>query len=1696
MDDLPSSPDPLGDEPPSSAQSFARHTKDNTITQHDLSALSLPKTTYNSRRTSPTRTISPRKRTFELDVGNELSPQKILVTVEAEEAEALKRGINRRLFQQQPTSSPTRGRRPRETVTTATIPLNDEIENESTPRRPGRPRRRTSNGTPMPKGKKRAGTPMKESRQTRRKGGLDSDASVFDDTPAGTDENAPTPKAQTKVRKTPKALSTTQVVLSSQISTATKRKRGRPRKAPIEDVTILADADDVLTSDAVNHDIAHPSRENPRIFPPSAPISNPNSSRYESSRRFYADDEEDNTEAFIGELARDGDRTPTQDNISNLHEQENTRLDPELPARSHNEGRLDDDDMDVGNDYPPLMENHSDVGSEFDDFDNVPHSGQDTLAHASDFSMIAVESLPSFQANRSAFPSDPQEIGDETNQIINETIESLRNSIQADAAKDQSSRHDLPPEENRSGIQGSSFFNQSPRRPSKSPRRQKQLPLSRQVFNGKAPHVDDSFSNIADTILHATTPGRLPMKPTSGMEQYEKSGAYDDSFSEIPEEVLEAATPKPKSRVGMPRERDDAEVSAPQDQPNSVNRQTGSNFGSSRLPTPDDTSSSNAGSKKAPEEDAGPSSRPQADAVSTSNSAVQSSPPVMNRPRAMDFGPSLLDQEMNNTPELQQSSPQLPPSAKEIVEPAKSLEPPPNVRPSLSPIVRAGRYLQDVVSDRSSPRVREGSLGSPFRGAANDPSRSLQDTSNPSSMPESPTRPNYNISGQFAARNLFNFNPTVNQSMRSNISRSQPPPQGEVLGNVSDPFGLDIQETRNEALRKDTHDTSYRELQRDTAFAQSAASSTRVMPPNEDEMSWMADGNQQEAEHRADPQYMRSQNSSIYATRGSNGSHAAISAANAAYNEVDMEGDQDLRDRREPEEDYGDDYTGGGIDFEDDDIWDVEASRPTPRRPRPEREPEPERRASQLYDPPRRNKIPSPWRRTSRRLIYRQEIASPSQIEIEENPQSEPDEQVPRSRSGPRRSDAQSIVRREQPELRVTEERERTPSEPEQYEQYEQFEQQSPSPPPYLEPEFSPEPEQELQQEPEREPEQEPEPEPELESEIEEPIAEQAPGQGPAEAVEASEYSMLIRPTEDTPATQKKPTPAKTQLFGSFNLMSFFSSPATLPTKVPEAGPATKIRETEKTAQPAYQKPVPREPEPEPKPQPQPQPHKEPPKSLWSTGFFSSIPQKQVQPSSERQTDQSSPAPPSQSNETVADTYEATSPSHAPSPTPSPSPAPDPSLSPKPAPAPSLSPELSHPPPEPSPAPSQTPEPMSPPSPQPSTPEQQVYQPIEQKRNFTPRPGQSGSSLFRTGPSPSRVERNYSDDFLLPPSDEQQESSLLTDGTEYERLPPREKPSRWDRTLSPSKSSFRSPLKPTTPGRVVTFKPSGLSPVTQNEDQPESQAYSRDDNRGVLSQRPQLPSLNKGKGVVRRNSLLSRPPMRNSAVYNPSPAATNENNFMATILDTSPEPQPEPEPPVFAPAPAPAPLSIATTNPSAAATVSAPTSNTPLSQTEWTRAHWVRLDELLQICRQNPRAFKRRVPLPPRSERRSLTTLLGKEVSTPSHPESLILDRGHLDIIDAFKLEVGGWEEHDLARRLFALMVGEERRRLGKVPQRDREHEDENRDRVQTGYWGDEIERAGESQTRREKEKEERIKRREERRREKERQRREERIFT
>lgn len=260
----------------------------------------------------------------------------------------------------------------------------------------------------------------------------------------------------------------------------------------------------------------------------------------------------------------------------------------------------------------------------------------------------------------------------------------------------------------------------------------------------------------------------------------------------------------------------------------------------------------------------------------------------------------------------------------------------------------------------------------------------------------------------------------------------------------------------------------------------------------------------------------------------------------------------------------------------------------------------------------------------------------------------------------------------------------------------------------------------------------------------------------------------------------------------------------------------------------------------------------------------------------------------------------------------------------------------------------------------PATPEKLGIPIVAQKQNFTPRPRQTSHTFFQpssnrsTAVTPPRMQLSHADIHRW----QQQTSNASEASSDFQRpllrpLPPK--------NASPTKSSLRSPLKPHTPGPVVEFASSVLSPAEQVRVRQESRQNS---------------------------SMLSQSGQQTPAPVAPVMEADDKEN--SDIHDISMEDAPP---------------------------LTKPPQAESLSQTLWTRQHWLLLDELLQNRRQAPFDLN--------YEHRA-DKYLGKTVK--SQGEAMKLERWHLDCVDAFNAEVGGWDEGVLAKRLFALILGEDRR--------------------------------------------------------------------
>lgn len=1094
----------------------------------------------------------------------------------------------------------------------------------------------------------------------------------------------------------------------------------------------------------------------------------------------------------------------------------------------------------------------------------------DTIAQGEDFSMIFMDSIPSLQAsfrlsNSAAAPPMPDmnehQLGEETNMMINKTLEALR---QEQEAGDEVADNDVPvdadmntpePEEvarpgpterepeseaveqpSSSPMQTQPEFAPMVQPPSPSPEReavqesQPQFseslspirafsaslarsprkfvsPLRHQVLKATARQVASTDGSPIGPDLTDTASRHTSSQHGTAPAIEDDSNMYEDSFSEIPNEVLEAATPRRPAGFDLIQEPEDAQdeeledmQEAPEEEelldemdliedivpaepvpeiqieparddveePQHVAHSIASNVSSvsqlepGRLPTPDDTpphNESEAGDEPAPKSAQGSrtsSARPSPFAATYEETETTS---FAARQRAATHQQPTLSIEQPGpapkvTPLNQLSSP--------VQEPQSLMPENPQLRsarPTLSPIVRAGRVLQSVTSDPPSPEARDGQLGSPFRSSA---SKDSKDSRASRRISMSPPRP---FSFPVPRSSSVGAAPAVDDPFRSN---SKSTTQSGFLQALGRSIGSGAGHRR-------------------TISQESLGSSIRHAPPSE-EMSWVAN------EGPISPR-LRGDNTLQEVAQSSLADAPKVVAPSSQHDGADDESEEMQGDK--------DDET---------DIWEFEASRTTPKSTR--QQPFGRKPPAPIL---RRGTMPSPWVKPG----------APKPLPREASPELHTD-----SRDMTIPSSAQ-------------------------------------------------------------------------------------------QASENEEFSLLAeqRRAEEERAKANQ----SSSKGGKFDLSSFFSSPAALPGML-----------AAKTMSLLGSRPAPQQ----------------------------TVPMAEVQESPVRVR---APEPAHVEQEIAA----SSSPSQATQKTPSITPTqplypqvPQKQFEPSPSPRRDLfSPVRSM-------QQEKTPEPTG--SESPATPDQATMPTVAQKQNFTPRPRQASQTFFQ----PSSAQQQLSASARTPPRMQLSHEDIANwrqqtttangvDSPDFRRPLLRPLPHK---NASPTKSSLRSPLKPHTPGRVVEFTSSVLSPMEQ------AQA------RHV-------------RGSIFGSSLFSQAlPSQNE----PQPEDKENQHQQQEQSDVS------------------------MTDASPVVKQSIPS---PLSQTVWTRQHWLLLDELLQLRRQGP--FHGDYEHSARSEK-----LLGKTVR--SQGEAMKLERWHLDCVDAFRMEVGdGWDEGVLAKRLFALVLGEERRARG-----------------------------------------------------------------
>ncbi|KND94561.1 hypothetical protein TOPH_01042 [Tolypocladium ophioglossoides CBS 100239] len=310
----------------------------------------------------------------------------------------------------------------------------------------------------------------------------------------------------------------------------------------------------------------------------------------------------------------------------------------------------------------------------------------------------------------------------------------------------------------------------------------------------------------------------------------------------------------------------------------------------------------------------------------------------------------------------------------------------------------------------------------------------------------------------------------------------------------------------------------------------------------------------------------------------------------------------------------------------------------------------------------------------------------------------------------------------------------------------------------------------------------------------------------------------------------------------------------------------------------------------------------------------------------------------------------------------------------------------------------------------PATPERVAMPPVAKKQNFTPRPGQASQTFFQASTqraaaaTPPRMQLSHADIHRW-----QQETSNASEGSADLNARPLLRPLP-PKNASPTKSSLRSPLKPRTPGRVVEFTSSVLSPAEQARARRERRL-----SNSFLSQQQSAPlvpppSPEATEDKENRNSNSNSNSDSNSNSNSNSNSTSNSTSTSTSTSNSDSNSDMD--------------MDVVSMDDAPSLDGKKQAQPARLSQSVWTRQHWLFLDDLLQLRRRAP--FD--ASYEPRADR-----YLGKTVR--SQGEAMRLERWHLDCVDAFSAEVGGWDEGVLAKRLFALILGEERRKRG-VPTR------------------------------------------------------------
>jgi len=968
-----------------------------------------------TRRSLPLQGSSPRKQTFQLDVGDQLSPQKIRVTVEAEHSEG---NINngRRNSGGRNLDSPTPYRIPtvRQSVRTTTtiVPVkglsdseDDSFDSASEKPKRGRGRPRKSFGTPIPaKSRNRAVTPgAKPSPRKRRTLGhlVDGDDPEDWDFAIGAGVEMSRGKGRSRSRSVKGVAPNKSTPATKQISSpdktisSTTSRKGRGRRKTLTPEEIIIHEDEINATP--NPDV----RDNGERLNTKGVLAQrdmnlvPTHSANLTTRLTTItknDDPDVLHDKFspAKETPAQAGRSSSRIKSTNIGSSTGSVADlplgsaklpvksPSQPVISGDAGKCD------------WNENHSADENEIDEIREF-----DTILESEGFSMISVDSVPSLREHLSSpFGLNQSGLESESN-AANKDLPGLKNN---NGACHEDSFSSIPPEILEAA----------------TPRRRASNPLLRAVLSANILGDGDSFSSIPPEILEAATPGKQKSSNKFLSVELQDRKSNNDSFSSIPPAILEAATPA--KHVQTEATPPNAQ-SNPKEESKPVTKlaiissfpllDTGKrSLTSSGLLTPNETPSpTEMAAQQAQincrESNALDVSEPLIEGSSMVDSQIRSSPPSAAPRRFTYTAPPSKAESLHansmETPSIVFSSPSLPPLIQQLPldrsHTSPKLDPNQPLRQPLSPIVRAGRVLQDI-STTSTSRGRTQSLGSPFKSPAaqRNPVGTSLDYFESSGAGEKPQESSEKGKGK--SRDLFvGFSDDTRRELRRSMMMGEEFARNQKRGAMVNPTSLAREEDPFCSGNQSINSTSPKEGKEYTLELPSHKARPHTGLMREDQqyqdsirsegaMSWQAESAAPVPTSRIDvgktgksniietTELFQQRREAEWARERAAVSSQIESASPSKVIIIESDDEENLMN------------LNGEVDDAGEDIWQAEARHSSSLLE--EQPPKVPPREVPL-ERPRRSKIPSPWRKNSKRLVYSDELVQLSSPQQPEN---------------------------------------------------------------------------------------------------------------------------------------------------------------------------------------------------------------------------------------------------------------------------------------------------------------------------------------------------------------------------------------------------------------------------------------------------------------------------------------------------------------------------------------------------------------------------------------------------------------------------------------------------------------------------------------------------------------------------------------